>query len=124
MPDDDADPGARLVALGAAYFANAQANPHLYRVMFACPVPEFRPDDDDVAFALSTLQTQLDQVARCVEAGVVHGDPAAVGTELWAGLHGFASLAAEGMLDPADAWAGAERLLRAAVAGYGLAVTD
>jgi AcrR family transcriptional regulator len=113
------EPRERLAALGAAYLDNALANPHLYRVMFACPAPEFVPDDDDVAFALSTLQTTVDQVQRCIDAGSIAGaDAATIGTELWLAMHGAASVAVHEMLPEQAARQHGLRLSAALLDGY------
>jgi len=96
------DPIADLRSLGLAYHANAIQNPELYEVMFACPVPGFEPDATDGAFALSTLDTLIRAVARCVDAGLLPGPADAVARRLWAVNHGVCSLEIQGLLGPPD----------------------
>jgi AcrR family transcriptional regulator len=98
------DPAGDTASLGHAYLDNALANPNLYNVMFSHPVAEFRPSEEDAAFALTTLQTLIDAVQRAVDAGQFAGDAHVLGLRLWALVHGVAHLAINGMLgSPADA---------------------
>lgn len=97
---EDPDPLVHLAGLGRAYLDNALENPALYQVMFARPVPEFSPSDEDHAFTLSTLQTLIDGVARCVNAGLFQGNAEDIALELWSISHGFASLAIAGSIPP------------------------
>lgn len=112
------DPLADLRAMGRTYFENGLANPHLYDVMFHRPVQDFAPEEEDVAFALSTLQDLVAVVERAVGAGRLHGDAAEIGTDLWAMVHGVTSLTIAGMLDPDSAPEHLDRMMAAAVAGY------
>jgi AcrR family transcriptional regulator len=93
------DPLAHLAALGDAYLDNAIDNPQLYQVMFGPPLPDFQASEDDIAYALSTLQTLIDAVEACVDAGIFRGEPGNLSIELWAAGHGPASLWAAGLLD-------------------------
>ena len=98
------DPVTDLVALGAAYVANARENPNLYRAMFLDPLPGLAPmkaggtpasasaarpttgssgggelaGDDALSElateGLATFATLLDAVRRCVDAGRFVGD--------------------------------------------------
>lgn len=113
-------PLPRLAALGDAYFENGLANPHLYRVMFDCPVPEFEATEDDLLFSLSTLQVLIDAVRACVDAGDLHGDAEEIAIEVWAASHGVVMLTITGMLGPVEqAREHARRLGAAIVSGYG-----
>jgi len=96
------DPLADVRHLGRAYHDNAIENPHLYRVMFDCPIPEFNLSDDDATFALSTLQVLIDGVQRCIDAGLLVGGAEQLAVELWAMNHGITSLAISGQLGIAD----------------------
>ncbi len=104
VPEDIA-PLERLSLLGGAYLDNAFANPHLYTVMFERPIPDFTPSDADLTEALSTLQRLIDQVDRCIAAGVMAPSPTAhdQAMALWAMSHGICSLTIAGMFDPAEA---------------------
>jgi AcrR family transcriptional regulator len=101
---DALPPLQRLERLGTAYLDSAFANPHLYTLMFERPVPGFVPDEDDVTEALATLQVLMDEVARCVEAGVLPPSPPPdeQAMAFWALSHGVCSLVIAGMLDEAQ----------------------
>lgn len=93
------DPVERIRALAFAYRRAALDRPHLYQVMFACPVPEFVPTEDDTALGVSTLMTLRDAVAAATAAGAIVGDVRDVTVGLWAVVHGLASLELAGSLD-------------------------
>jgi AcrR family transcriptional regulator len=89
----DTDPLSRLIALGEAYRDNARENPTYYGVMFGGAVPGFVPSEEALVDAAATLQTLIDQVQVCMDAGVLEpGDPQAVAEVLWAATHGAVSL--------------------------------
>lgn len=118
VPVDD-DPVEHLVQLGFAYHDSAMASPHLYRVMFERPVPEFCPTADEVLLSLSTLQVLIDAVTRAAALGVVPDEPFEVALELWALVHGISTIAISGMAGPPErSRAHLERMMRAQVAGY------
>jgi AcrR family transcriptional regulator len=117
VPPDD-DPLRRLAALGQAYLDNALENPSLYQVMFSRPVPEFHPTEDDITFTLSTLQTNIDAVQACIDAGLFRGNAEDLAVELWAIEHGIVSLAVGGLLDPDRARQLCAHVMAATSAGY------
>lgn len=92
-------PVERVRRLAAAYRAAARARPHLYDVMFACPFPEFAPDDEDQARALATLERLHEAVDDAIAAGELVGDADVVTMGLWATVHGLAMLELAGSLD-------------------------
>jgi AcrR family transcriptional regulator len=112
------DPATRIYALGQAYRRAALYQPHLYQVMFACPVPGFVPNADDAALSNSTLMVLKAAVESALAAGVVRGDADTLTVGLWAVVHGLASLELVGQLgppvDPDTVW---DITLRAAIAG-------
>ncbi len=88
------DPVADLAELGQAYFANALANPNLYRVMFM----EHLPDDEEHV-GRETFDVLVDGVRRCIEGGRFRpADPVAVANQVWAVTHGVAALHLSGFL--------------------------
>lgn len=99
VPETD-DVLADLLGLGLAYRRSALAEPHLYDVMFACPVPEFVPDEADAALALGTLERLRSTVRRSIAAGAFPGhlDVEDVTLSLWARVHGLVSLELSGAL--------------------------
>ncbi|WP_164710390.1 TetR-like C-terminal domain-containing protein [Euzebya pacifica] len=102
------DPVEELRALGLAYRRSALDRPHLYAVMFDCPVPEFTPSEADDAFALARLERLRSAVARAVDVGAVVGNDMEITFALWGLVHGLASLELSGVpagLDADAVWA-------------------
>lgn len=96
------DPVEEIRDLADAYRRSALTRPHLYDVMFACPVPEFEPSAADGALALSTLDRLRAAVRRAVEGGRIAGDVEEVTIGLWGLVHGLASLELAGTPDDLD----------------------
>jgi AcrR family transcriptional regulator len=114
------DPLADLLALGHAYHQSAIDSPNLYDVMFGSPVPEFHPTLDDASYSLTTLEQCRDGVRRCVDAGIIVGDPVAISYQVWAVIHGVTSLELRGMLgSPAEAAVHLDAAMTAFIVGYG-----
>jgi AcrR family transcriptional regulator len=111
------DPVNDLCALGRAYFDNGVANPYLYEVMFHCPVKEFTPEPDDVAFARSTLQDVIVIAQRCIDAQLFIGNADDLAVEVWSVVHGVTSLVIAGMLDETTARARLTHLMDVVVKG-------
>lgn len=111
------DPIVDISMLGGAYFANAVANPNLYRVMFIDPVPG---TEDDDALAASTLEPLIDAVRRAVDTGRLSpGEPREVAYQLWAMNHGVVTLLLSGLFDNATAVATLTELGKALLVGLG-----
>ena len=91
------DPVRDLVALGAAYAANALAHPHLFQAMFD---PRF--DLDDAPAAAATFEELVSCAERARRDGRLTADPRELATRFWAVGHGLLVLLATGML-PAEA---------------------
>ena len=105
-----------LCDLALAYRASALAQPHLYEVMFACPIPEFEPNEEDQQLALGTLERLRTTVRRHTHAGAfASADPDELSIQLWALAHGLATLelqsALDDITDPAQTWRSAFRAL-------------
>lgn len=82
-----------LLALGCRYRQAALANPQLYELMFAHPVPGFRPDAGSAVAADEAYQPLREAVRRCADAGRLRsGSADDVATHLWATVHGLVSL--------------------------------
>jgi len=94
----DGDPLAVLAEVGRAYRRAALASPSLYGLMFGPPPPGLVVAAEDAAAAESTYLPLVAAVRRCVDAGVLHGDPEAVALHLWAVAHGMVSLELAGRL--------------------------
>lgn len=90
-----ADPVRDLAALGAAYLANALANPDLYRVMFDAGF-----ELEDPAAADETLHSLVHAIERAKDIGRFRQDvdAPALAVQTWAVGHGLVSLVATGPL--------------------------
>jgi AcrR family transcriptional regulator len=95
---DQAEPVERIRALAYAYRRAALDRPHLYQVMFACPVPDFVPDDEDERVGQASLFILRDAVADAVAAQAIRGDVDTITVGMWALVHGLASLELNGSL--------------------------
>jgi AcrR family transcriptional regulator len=114
------DPLDELLELGLAYRRSALARPSLYLVMFSRDPRLVPTEPADAAAATATLGRLQGAVGRAQAAGALPGrDPGDITLELWALVHGLASLELLGALGDAAAadrhW---QRALQAAVAGY------
>ena len=92
------DPVRDLVAFGAAYTANALANPALYRAMFDAGVDLEDPTVADAGFEMLVSCAHRARDAGRFAPGT---DPTAVALRFWAFGHGLAMLVLPGVL-PAD----------------------
>ena len=96
------DPIDELRQLGVAYRRAALAQPHLYELMFGRPVAEFTPRDRDYVFARGTLDRLQQVVRRAAESGRLHGEVDNATMQLWALVHGLASLELSGVPTETD----------------------
>lgn len=113
------DPLHELFQLGLAYRRSAKSRPSLYLVMFSRD-PRLAPATvEDAEAAAATLGRLRAAVARAQEADLLPGTrPDDITLELWALVHGLASLELLGALgDPDTAAIRWRRALRAIVTG-------
>jgi len=109
---DAGDPLEALARVGHAYRRAALASPSLYGLMFGPPPPGLVVSAEDAAAAESTYRPLVEAVRRCVEAGVLRGDPEQIALHLWAVAHGMVGLELAGrMPDGADADGSYDRAL-------------
>lgn len=94
------DPLADITALARAYRDSAVENRHLYGLMFA-RTPGWEPPEEDRRTASRTLHPLGAAVGRAVQAGRYAGDVRAITVQLWALVHGLASLELNGDLGDA-----------------------
>lgn len=111
------DPLADLRALGEAYRRSAAARPNLYPAMF-----QWTPatgGSAGTAESERTFEILESTAARCVDAGLLAGDPLSLARQLWALTHGLVLLEAQGRLgdDPDEVWANAMRAMAIGNAG-------
>jgi len=101
------DPAARLVESGLGYIAFAQANPALFRLMFASDRPDFAEEA-----LCEAADAAFGQLAAACEAVAARRGGAALPADVeatWAIVHGLADLLASGRLKRLAGLPGAER---------------
>jgi AcrR family transcriptional regulator len=74
---------------GMAYVRFALANPEHYRIVMMGSPSGHDPADEIASGAFGHV---LDSVTACIGLGVLEGDPVDLALQLWAGVHGIASL--------------------------------
>jgi AcrR family transcriptional regulator len=74
LPETD-DPRADLVAFGREYRAFCLEHRQLAEVMLARPFTDFDPTNAEGAAGGTVREWIVARVQRCVDAGVLHGDP-------------------------------------------------
>jgi AcrR family transcriptional regulator len=94
----DGDPLAALGEVGHAYRRAALASPPLYGLMFGPPPPGLVVSAEDADAAAATYRPLVEAVRRCVDAGVLRGDPEGIALHLWAVAHGMVGLELAGRL--------------------------
>jgi AcrR family transcriptional regulator len=87
------DPASRLLAGCLAYCRYAVEQPRSYQLLFNTPRPDIKDPDFAGTSGAAAFQTLVDGVAGCIAAGVARpADPFRIATDIWAALHGTASL--------------------------------
>ncbi|ROO87967.1 TetR family transcriptional regulator [Actinocorallia herbida] len=72
---DTDDPRTDLIEAVGVCRSFVQDNPVLAEVMFSRPFSDFDPGPVEVEAGASVRRFVVDRVARCVDAGRIHGDP-------------------------------------------------
>jgi AcrR family transcriptional regulator len=99
----NADPIAEIGQLALAYRRGALEQRELYGLMFERAAPGFRPDEADIVFAMRSLDRVHQAVTRAIGRRR-RLDPEVISRQLWALVHGLASLELRGYLAaPAEA---------------------
>jgi AcrR family transcriptional regulator len=114
----DEDPIRELHALADAYRAAAHEQPQLYGLFIGSTA--VRPTEEDIAVSFRAFQRVQEAIGRAVKRGLLRdGDQETLGRQLWAVVHGLASLELAGCLGDSDEaaahWHG---LTSACLAGY------
>jgi AcrR family transcriptional regulator len=87
------DPASRLLSGCLAYCRYAIEQPRSYQLLFNTPRPDIKDRDFAGTSGAAAFQTLVDGVAACIAAGVARrDDPFRIATDIWAALHGTASL--------------------------------
>jgi AcrR family transcriptional regulator len=113
---DATDPFDALRRQGSAYVRFALENPEQYRIVMRGP-STYEPEQEIASGAFGYV---IDTVTACIGLGVLEGDPIELSLQLWAGVHGLASLMMDKPLFP---WPSVEDVVEATVCrlGWGLA---
>jgi AcrR family transcriptional regulator len=121
----DADPVRELDALGAAYRAWALEHPELYN-FFIVGGPEMRPTEEDMAYGFRSFGRMGSAIGRAAALGLFPGrDLESVGRQMWAVVHGLASLELAGALgDVEEAGRRWRDTMATLQAGYRLPLTS
>jgi AcrR family transcriptional regulator len=100
VPETD-DPLYDLFLQGRVYRAAALDSPHFYDVMFSSPIPQFEPDDDDLAVSRIAHDLLAAAVQRVIATGALKPGVRAddVAQWLWAVAHGAVSLELHGAIE-------------------------
>jgi AcrR family transcriptional regulator len=112
------DPLTDVVALAPAFRRFCVQRPALAQVMFTRPFASFDPSPQDVAAGAAVRQLIVGRIKRCVDAGLLVGNPTDIGHVLLAVVQGLAVQEAGGGLGHSAAavdrrWAlGVRALLR------------
>ncbi|MFI9558385.1 TetR/AcrR family transcriptional regulator [Nonomuraea endophytica] len=135
--NDHGDPFRALGRCGRAYARFALAHPVQYRVLLMKPPPSDRAAVPESATAVPETTTALPGgaaavpeaaaacfghmvavVERCVESGVLRGDPRRLALTLWSSMHGCVALL---LAQPGFPWPDVDELIDQAVivAGFG-----
>jgi AcrR family transcriptional regulator len=120
VPVDADDPTREIPSLALAYRAAALEQPNLYQLWFARLFTNADADRAELAMSMRSFDRVVDAVGRCVASGRFPGrDRAATGMQLFALVHGMASLELGCFFDEENsartAWLDA---ITAAVDGY------
>jgi AcrR family transcriptional regulator len=93
-----ADPRKSARNVGQAYLGFALENPDAYRMMFDVSHADVTGNLELAAAIARSLRTMEAYVTPLVEAGILQGDPKALGQMLWAAAHGLVMLRLSGIV--------------------------
>ncbi|MFE0156331.1 TetR/AcrR family transcriptional regulator [Nonomuraea sp. NPDC059007] len=123
--NDHGDPFRALGRCGRAYARFALAHPVQYRVLLMKPPPSDRAAAPEAAAvpeaAAACFGGMVAVVERCVESGILRGDPRRLALTLWSSMHGCVALV---LAQPGFPWPDVDELVDQAVivAGFGSAM--
>ena len=112
------DPFLDLLQQGRVYRESALSDPHFYDVMFGRPIPQFSPDEEDLAVSRIAHDLLAADVKRVIATGalVPGADPDDIAQWLWTVVHGVVSLELTGAIEVnADTY---DQYLGLSLAGY------
>jgi AcrR family transcriptional regulator len=96
--EESDDPRAELVELLNCYRGFMRENPTLSEVMFSRPFTDFEPGPAELDASSSVRIFIVERVSRCIDAGILSGDPTDVAHVLVALVQGLAAAENAGRL--------------------------
>ena len=100
---DSGDSRADLIAAIAVFREFVRANTELAEVMFARPFADFQPGPDETRAGATVREFVVGRVRRCVDAGLLAGDPTDIAHVLLAMAQGLAAQETAGWLGTSNA---------------------
>ena len=100
---ESSEPRADLIAAIEAFREFVRANPVLAEVMLSRPVTGFQPGPDEARAGATVREFIVGRVRRCIDAGILAGDPADIAHILLATAQGLAAQEAAGWLGTSKA---------------------
>ena len=97
------DPRADLIAAVEVFRQFVRANPVLAEVMFSRPFADFQPGPDEARAGSMVRELIVGRVRRCVDAGLLAGDPTDIAHVLLAVAQGLAAQETAGWLGTSKA---------------------
>jgi AcrR family transcriptional regulator len=97
------DPRADLISAIGAFRKFVCGNPVLAEVMFSRPVADFQPGPDEARASAAVREFVVSRVRRCVDAGLLAGDPVDIAHVLLAAAQGLAAQETAGWLGTSKA---------------------
>jgi AcrR family transcriptional regulator len=101
--EETSDPRADLIAIFEAFRQFVRGNPVLAEVMFSRPLADFQPGPEETHAGAAVRELITGRVGRCIEAGVLAGDPADIAHVLLATAQGLAAQETAGWLGTSKA---------------------
>ena len=116
---DEPEPFEALRRRGVAYVEFGLAHPVQYRLLLMDPRADAGEDAVDVRAAEQAVRCVETAVQRCIDAGVLRGDPRQLALTLWTVAHGLVSLL---ISKPGFAWPPVDEFVDATVRAAGLGI--
>lgn len=95
---ESGDPHADLIAAIGVFRQFVRANPVLAEVMFSRPFADFQPGPNEARAGSAVRESIVGRVRRCIDAGLLAGDPTDVAHVLLAVAQGLAAQETAGWL--------------------------
>jgi AcrR family transcriptional regulator len=101
--EETGDPRADLIATFEAFRQFVRADPVLAEVMFSRPIADFHPGPEETRAGAAVRELIIGRVCRCIDGGILAGDPADIAHVLLAAAQGLAAQETAGWLGTSQA---------------------